>query len=162
MGLWRVLYSTFSLFLPVSLYVVCMHMCIHVCVWSGARVHACVCAWVWKFYTDVDVKRILQSLYILYIQATSLEPRACSIQPVWLSTPFLALLSLHGECWTYWWAISPTQPVSGPQGYELKSSFRLAHYPLTHLCSRSFNDFWNRMMETPTVVSLVSNGFEVS
>lgn len=72
MDLWRVLYSIFSLCLPVSLYVVCMHMCIHVCVWSGGRVHACVYAWVWKFYMDVEVKRILQSLHILYMEATSL------------------------------------------------------------------------------------------
>lgn len=50
----------------------CMHMCIHVCVWSGGRVHTRVYAWVRKFYTDVDVKRILQSLHILCMEAASL------------------------------------------------------------------------------------------
>lgn len=77
-----------------------VHFCLCLCMWcvctcvfmfayGQVYMHACmqgtcmcVCAWVWKFYTDVDVKRILQSLYILYIQATSLEPRACSIQLV--------------------------------------------------------------------------------
>lgn len=67
----------------------CVCTCVFMFAYGQVYMHACmqgtcmcVCAWVWKFYTDVDAKRILQSLYILYIQATSLEPRACSIQLV--------------------------------------------------------------------------------
>lgn len=133
-----------------------VYVCLCLCMW-------CVCTCVFMFaygqvvgYTHVYMHgcgsstptlmlRGFFSLFTSYAwrQPLLVKPRACSIQLVSLSNSFLALLSPHGECWPYWWAISPTQPVNGPQGYELKSSFRLAHYPLTHLYSRSFNDFWN-------------------
>lgn len=82
-------YIAYLVYFCLCLCMWCVCTCVFMFAYGQVYMHACmqgtcmcVCAWVWKFYTDVDVKRILQSLYILYIQATSLEPRACSIQLV--------------------------------------------------------------------------------